>query len=86
MNCGKNLFKLSVIQKSLNHAINVIKLIIPYNTHISSTDKSFDNITFIIYQIGAIIKEKRYNQNHFFINFSAIEFCWSIMNFNFVVM
>jgi len=50
---------LSVIHKSLYADIIVIKLIIQYIIHTSLTLNSSDIIIFIIYQIGAIINEKK---------------------------
>jgi|GEM_PF-1652015 hypothetical protein len=68
-------FKLSVSQKSLKEEIIVIKLIIQYMIHISLTLSSPERIILIIYQIGAIIKLKRYNQKPFFRNFSDNDAC-----------
>lgn len=41
-----------------------------YNTPTSATDMEFDTKSFIRYEAGATKKEKKYNQNHFLINFS----------------
>jgi len=74
-NFGIKYFKLSFIHRSLYELNIAIKLITPYKIPISLTVSSLDIIIFIIYQIGAIIKEKRYNQKPFFRNFSDNEAC-----------
>jgi hypothetical protein len=48
----------------------VISQMILYSTPTSAIDTVFEIITLIIYPVGAIKNEKKYNQNHFLISFS----------------
>ena len=48
---------------------NQIKDRILYNTQTSATEIELDTKSLIRYQAGATKNEKKYNQNHFLINF-----------------
>lgn len=63
-----------------------IKEIILYNTHTSATEIEFDTNIFIKYAAGAVKYEKRYNQNHFLINFSHKVWFSSILVLLFILI